>query len=90
MGHRRDLITGAQTGAADAAKGYVGLHHEIFNDPESEAVLADIRAWLAERVRGRVTAAAGGVSCSVGASGGVSCTVGASVGVWPAVGSRTS
>ena len=29
---------------------YDGLYHEIFNEPEQEQVLADMAAWLEERV----------------------------------------
>ncbi len=29
---------------------YEGLYHEIFNEPEHEQVMADVEAWLAERV----------------------------------------
>jgi acylglycerol lipase len=39
-------------GSADlTAKAYDGLFHEILNEPEREAVLDDIVAWLAARVR---------------------------------------
>ncbi len=37
-------------GAADKQiKAYDGLYHEILNEPERDAVLADIRAWLGAR-----------------------------------------
>jgi acylglycerol lipase len=29
---------------------YTGLYHEIFNEPEQDVVLEDLRAWLAERL----------------------------------------
>ena len=29
---------------------YPGLYHEIFNEPEQEAVLADMSAWLEEHL----------------------------------------
>jgi lysophospholipase len=39
-------------GSADATvKAYEGLFHEILNEPERDAVLEDIVAWLAARVR---------------------------------------
>jgi alpha-beta hydrolase superfamily lysophospholipase len=31
-------------------KAYEGLYHEIFNEPEHEAVLADVEVWLSTRV----------------------------------------
>ncbi|CAN5277284.1 monoacylglycerol lipase [soil metagenome] len=31
-------------------KTYDGLYHEVFNEPEQDTVLADVIAWLAERV----------------------------------------
>ncbi|MEE8602081.1 alpha/beta hydrolase [Euzebya tangerina] len=31
-------------------KTYDGLHHEVFNEPEQDTVLADVVAWLAEQV----------------------------------------
>jgi alpha-beta hydrolase superfamily lysophospholipase len=40
-------------GAASADKTlrlYDGLYHEIFNEPERDAVLADVIAWLDARV----------------------------------------
>jgi lysophospholipase len=40
-------------------KAYDGLFHEILNEPEREAVLDDIVAWLAARVRAGAAQAAG-------------------------------
>jgi alpha-beta hydrolase superfamily lysophospholipase len=31
-------------------KAYKGLYHEIFNEPEHDAVLADVDAWLSARI----------------------------------------
>jgi alpha-beta hydrolase superfamily lysophospholipase len=31
-------------------RAYEGLYHEILNEPERETVIADLRAWLAERL----------------------------------------
>lgn len=39
---------------------YPGLFHEILNEPEREAVLTDIRAWLAERLNASVATGAAG------------------------------
>jgi alpha-beta hydrolase superfamily lysophospholipase len=45
------VMLGERIGATDKqVKAYPGLYHEILNEPEREAVLADIRAWLTERV----------------------------------------
>lgn len=42
----------ARVGSADRTlKLYEGLYHEILNEPERVAVLADLRAWLAARRR---------------------------------------
>ncbi|MGZ4177768.1 MAG: alpha/beta hydrolase [Solirubrobacteraceae bacterium] len=47
-------------GSADlTVKAYDGLFHEILNEPEREAVLDDIVAWLAARVRAGEPDAAG-------------------------------
>ena len=47
----------ARIGSSDrTVKRYEGLYHEIFNEPEKEVVLADLRAWLAGH-RGTGTAA---------------------------------
>ena len=44
-------MLGERIGASDRqVKAYPGLYHEILNEPERAAVLADIRAWLSERV----------------------------------------
>jgi acylglycerol lipase len=38
-------------GSADkTVKPYAGLFHEILNEPEREAVLGDVRGWLADRL----------------------------------------
>jgi acylglycerol lipase len=40
----------ARIGAKDKrATAYPGLFHEILNEPERDAVLAEIRGWLRER-----------------------------------------
>ena len=45
------VMLGERIGAPDrTVKSYDGLFHEILNEPEAEAVPADILAWLAERV----------------------------------------
>jgi acylglycerol lipase len=64
-------MLGARIGSADkTVKAYDGLFHEILNEPERDAVLADIRAWLAERiVTGTETEIAGaGTSSPAGSS----------------------
>ena len=40
-------------------RAYEGLYHEILNEPERETVIADVRAWLAERVGGATRGPAG-------------------------------
>ena len=38
-------------GSADKTlKVYDGLHHEVYNEPERDVVLADVEAWLRERL----------------------------------------
>jgi len=50
-------------GSADkTAIAYPGLFHEILNEPEREAVLTDIRGWLAERLYAGVAGADAGVA----------------------------
>ncbi|WP_370324104.1 lysophospholipase [Euzebya sp.] len=56
----------AVSGAEDLAAGlgsqvvdlrtYDGLYHEVFNEPERDRVIADVIAWLDERVADRSTA----------------------------------
>ncbi len=47
-------MLGRRIGAADKTiKAYDGLFHEILNEPEREAVLVDIRAWLSQRLAAR-------------------------------------
>jgi len=54
------VMLGERIGAADTTvKAYAGLFHEILNEPEREAVLADLVAWLAERVAPVAPVAAG-------------------------------
>ena len=54
------VMLGERIGAADTTvKAYAGLFHEILNEPEREAVLADLVAWLAERVSPDAPVAAG-------------------------------
>jgi alpha-beta hydrolase superfamily lysophospholipase len=54
------VMLGERIGAADmTVKAYAGLFHEILNEPEREAVLADLVAWLAERVSPDARVAAG-------------------------------
>ena len=44
-------MLGERIGSQDkTVKAYDGLYHEILNEPERDAVLADIRGWLAARV----------------------------------------
>jgi acylglycerol lipase len=44
-------MLGKRIGAADKRViPYQGLYHEIFNEPERDAVLADLSGWLAARV----------------------------------------
>lgn len=50
-------------GSADkTAIAYPGLFHEILNEPERDAVLTDIRGWLAERLDASVAGADAGVA----------------------------
>ena len=45
------VMLGERIGSADkTVRAYDGLFHEILNEPEREAVLDDVLAWLAERV----------------------------------------
>jgi acylglycerol lipase len=64
-------MLGDRIGSADkTVKAYEGLFHEILNEPEREAVLADIRSWLAERTpTGTDTEISGdGISSPAGSS----------------------
>jgi len=55
-------------GSADTTTiAYPGLFHEILNEPEREAVLTDIRGWLAERLDASV-AGAGAARDAAGSS----------------------
>jgi acylglycerol lipase len=46
-------MLGERIGAADRRViPYEGLYHEIFNEPERDAVLSDLSGWLAERRAG--------------------------------------
>jgi acylglycerol lipase len=46
-------MLGERIGAADTRViPYEGLYHEIFNEPERDAVLSDLSGWLAMRVAG--------------------------------------
>jgi acylglycerol lipase len=46
-------MLGERIGAADKRViPYQGLYHEIFNEPERDAVLSDLSGWLADRVVG--------------------------------------
>lgn len=46
-------MLGERIGAAESRViPYEGLYHEIFNEPEREAVLSDLSGWLAARVAG--------------------------------------
>jgi alpha-beta hydrolase superfamily lysophospholipase len=41
----------AKVGSADKTlKLYPGLYHEIFNEPEQDAVMADMSSWLEARL----------------------------------------
>jgi lysophospholipase len=45
-----DLVF-ARAGSADKTlKKYPGLYHEIFNEPEQDAVLDDVAKWLEPRL----------------------------------------
>jgi acylglycerol lipase len=47
-------MLGERLGSADTRViPYEGLYHEIFNEPEREAVLSDLSGWLAARVGAR-------------------------------------
>lgn len=47
------VMLGERVGSADkTVKAYTGLFHEILNEPEREAVLDDIAAWLSARAPG--------------------------------------
>ncbi len=60
-------MLGERIGAADkTVKAYDGLFHEILNEPERGAVLADIRSWLAERTTTGPVATGGAVSSTAG------------------------
>ncbi len=62
------VMLSERIGAADkSVKAYDGLFHEILNEPERDEVLADIRAWLSERVAA-AGAPAGGASSPAGSS----------------------
>jgi alpha-beta hydrolase superfamily lysophospholipase len=44
-------VLGRTIGAADVTvRTYDGLHHEVFNEPEQDEVIAEVVAWLDERV----------------------------------------
>jgi acylglycerol lipase len=46
-------MLGERIGAADKRViSYDGLYHEIFNEPERDAVLSDLSGWLATRIAG--------------------------------------
>jgi alpha-beta hydrolase superfamily lysophospholipase len=60
-------MLGERIGAADkTVKAYDGLFHEILNEPERDAVLGDIRSWLAERTATGTAGEADGVSAPAG------------------------
>jgi len=47
---RGSVMLAERIGSSDSTvKAYVGLHHEILNEPERDQVLDEICAWLAER-----------------------------------------
>jgi alpha-beta hydrolase superfamily lysophospholipase len=55
------VMLGERIRAADiTVKAYDGLFHEIFNEPEREAVLDDLVGWLRARVGTPAAADAGG------------------------------
>ncbi len=49
-------------------KAYDGLFHEILNEPERDAALADIRSWLAKRTTTGPGATGGAVSSPAGST----------------------
>ena len=62
-------MLGDRIGAADkTVKAYDGLFHEILNEPERDAVLADIGGWLAERTATGTEATGGSVTSPAGSS----------------------
>ena len=62
-------MLGDRIGAADkTVKAYDGLFHEILNEPERDAVLADICSWLAERTATGTEATGGSVTSPAGSS----------------------
>jgi acylglycerol lipase len=47
-------MLGERLGSADTRViPYEGLYHEIFNEPEREAVLSDLSGWLAAHAGAR-------------------------------------
>jgi acylglycerol lipase len=44
-------LEAAATGTEVTAHYYEGLYHEVFNEPERDQVLADLRSWLDRQVR---------------------------------------
>jgi alpha-beta hydrolase superfamily lysophospholipase len=45
------VMLAEEFGAEDVTiRAYEGLYHEIFNEPERETVIGDLRGWLAERI----------------------------------------
>lgn len=64
------VMLGERIGAADkTVKAYDGLFHEILNEPEREAVLEDIVAWLDARAGASAANTAGPVGAVAGAAG---------------------
>jgi alpha-beta hydrolase superfamily lysophospholipase len=45
-----DLVAGRAGSADKTLKKYPGLYHEIFNEPEQDAVLDDVAGWLEARL----------------------------------------
>lgn len=54
------VMVAERIGSADkTVRAYEGLFHEILNEPEREEVLADVLAWLSDRVTAPARGAAG-------------------------------
>jgi lysophospholipase len=45
-----DLVAERASSADKTLKKYPGLYHEIFNEPEKDAVLDDVAGWLEARL----------------------------------------
>jgi acylglycerol lipase len=61
------MLEERMSSADKSAKAYEGLFHEILNEPERDAVLTDLCAWLAERV-GSASASGAAAADAAGSS----------------------